>query len=77
MVQDQFSDQHPVLRIFGDAVGRHPRMTKAFIRGFTDARLRVLQQPGNVKQLFDYYDKFYGYFFNSLLQVVGIKDEGA
>lgn len=52
-------------------------MTKAFIRGFTDARLRVLQQPGNVKQLFEYYDKFYGYFFNSLLQVVGIKDEGA
>ncbi|WP_163464600.1 hypothetical protein [Escherichia coli] len=44
-------------------------MTKAFVRGFSEARLRVIQQPGNVKQLFDHFDRYYGYFFNSLLEL--------
>ncbi|CAJ1993745.1 phytoene synthase [Leishmania donovani] len=75
MCTGQFTDSHPVLRPFAAAVERNPHMTKAFVRGFTDARLRVIQQPGNVQQLFDHFDKFYGYFFNSLLEVTHIKDE--
>ncbi|KAG5490244.1 hypothetical protein JKF63_00363 [Porcisia hertigi] len=75
MSAGQFTDSHPVLRPFASAVERNPHMTKAFVRGFTDARLRIIQQPGNVQQLFDHFDKFYGYFFNSLLEVTHIKDE--
>lgn len=77
MAAGQFTDSHPVLRPFAAAVERNPQMTKAFVRGFTDARLRVIQQPGNVQQLFDHFDKFYGYFFNSLLEVTHVKDEAA
>ncbi|KPI85690.1 hypothetical protein ABL78_5270 [Leptomonas seymouri] len=73
----QFTDSHPVLRPFAAAVEQNPHMTKAFVRGFTDARLKVIQQPGNVQQLFDHFDKFYGYFFNSLLEVTNVKDEAA
>ena len=73
----QFTDSHPVLRPFAAAVEQTPHMTKAFVRGFTDARLKVIQQPGNVQQLFDHFDKFYGYFFNSLLEVTNVKDEAA
>lgn len=72
-----FTDSHPVLRPFASAVSRHPKLTKAFIRGFTDARLRALQQPANVQQLFDHFDKFYGYFFNTLLEITDLKDEAA
>ncbi|KAG5488770.1 hypothetical protein JIQ42_00387 [Leishmania sp. Namibia] len=75
MSTGQFTDSHPVLRPFAAAVERNPHMTKAFVRGFTDARLRVIQQPGNVQQLFDHFDKFYGYFFNSLLEVTHVKDD--
>ncbi|KAG5464200.1 hypothetical protein LSCM1_00380 [Leishmania martiniquensis] len=75
MSTGQFTDSHPVLRPFAAAVERNPHMTKAFVRGFTDARLRIIQQPGNVQQLFDHFDKFYGYFFNSLLEVTHVKDE--
>ncbi|GET93446.1 hypothetical protein, conserved [Leishmania tarentolae] len=75
MCTGQFTDSHPVLRPFAAAVEHNPHMTKAFVRGFTDARLRVIQQPGNVQQLFDHFDKFYGYFFNSLLEVTHVKDE--
>ncbi|KAK7197322.1 phytoene synthase [Novymonas esmeraldas] len=75
MTQGQFTDSHPVLRPFAAAVERNPHMTKAFVRGFTDARLRVIQQPGNVQQLFDHFDKFYGYFFNTLLEVTHVKDD--
>ncbi|CAD2212884.1 hypothetical protein AGDE_05488 [Angomonas deanei] len=77
MVKGQFMDSHPVLLPFASAVSHNPHMTKAFVRGFTDARLKVIQQPGNVKQLFDHFDKFYGYFFNSLLEVTHVKDESA
>ncbi|AIO02500.1 phytoene synthase, putative [Leishmania panamensis] len=77
MSEGQFTDSHPVLRPFAAAAERNPHMTKAFVRGFTDARLRVIQQPGNVQQLFDHFDKFYGYFFNSLLEVTHVKDEAA
>jgi hypothetical protein len=77
MSAGQFTDSHPVLRPFAAAVEQNPHMTKAFVRGFTDARLRVIQQPGNVQQLFDHFDKFYGYFFNSLLEVTHVKDEAA
>ncbi|KEG12865.1 hypothetical protein DQ04_01371120 [Trypanosoma grayi] len=77
MAAGQFTDSHPVLRPFAAAVEQNPHMTKAFVRGFTDARLRVVQQPGNVKQLFDHFDRYYGYFFNSLLEVTHVKDENA
>ncbi|EPY29633.1 hypothetical protein STCU_04388 [Strigomonas culicis] len=77
MTQGQFTDSHPVLRPFAAAVQRNPTMTKAFVRGFTDARLKVIQQPGSVQQLFDHFDKFYGYLFNSLLEVTHVKDESA
>lgn len=73
----QFTDSHPILRPFGAVVEGNPHLTKAFVRGFTSARLKVIQQPGNVKQLFDHFDKYYGYFFNSLLEVTGVKDENA
>lgn len=72
-----FTDSHPVLRPFANVVARNPKMTKTFVRGFTDARLRTLNQPANVKQLFDHFDKFYGYFFNSLLEVTHLQDEAA
>ncbi|KAG8343224.1 putative Squalene phytoene synthase [Trypanosoma vivax] len=75
MTAGQFTDSHPVLRPFAAAVEHNPHMTKAFVRGFTEARLRVLQQPGNVKQLFDHFDRYYGYFFNSLLEILHVKDE--
>lgn len=75
LVPGQFTDSHPVLSPFGRTVEKHPKITKAFVRGFTDARLKVIQQPGNVKQLFDHFDKFYGHFFNSLLEVTGTTDE--
>nr|CCC95567.1 unnamed protein product [Trypanosoma congolense IL3000] len=77
MPAGQFTDSHPVLRPFAAAVEQNPQMTKAFVRGFTEARLRVMQQPGNVKQLFDHFDRFYGYFFNSLLEIAHVKDENA
>ncbi|EKF29132.1 hypothetical protein MOQ_007098 [Trypanosoma cruzi marinkellei] len=77
MAAGQFTDSHPVLRPFAAVVEQNPHITKAFIRGFTDARLRVLQQPGNMKQLFDHFDRYYGYFFNSLLEVTHVKDETA
>lgn len=77
MTMGQFTDSHPVLRPFAAAVEQTPHMTKAFVRGFTDARLKVIQQPGNVQQLFDHFDKFYGYFFNSLLEVTNVRDEAA
>ncbi|EAN93187.1 putative phytoene synthase [Trypanosoma cruzi] len=77
MAAGQFTDSHPVLRPFAAVVEQNPHLTKAFIRGFTDARLRVLQQPGNMKQLFDHFDRYYGYFFNSLLEVTHVKDSTA
>ncbi|ESL12230.1 hypothetical protein TRSC58_00006 [Trypanosoma rangeli SC58] len=77
MTAGQFTDSHPVLRPFAAVVEQNPQITRAFVRGFTDARLRVLQQPGNVKQLFDHFDRYYGYFFNALLEVTHVKDEGA
>lgn len=72
-----FTDSHPVLQPFSRVVSRHPKLTKAFVRGFTDARLRTLQQPANMQQLFDHFDKFYGYFYNSLLEVTQLQDEAA
>ncbi|CCW69269.1 unnamed protein product [Phytomonas sp. Hart1] len=77
MLSGQFTDSHPILRPFGATVASTPGLTKTFIRGFTDARLRVFLQPGNVKQLFDHFDKFYGYFFYSLLEFTTGKDENA
>ncbi|RNF09064.1 putative phytoene synthase [Trypanosoma conorhini] len=77
MTAGQFTDSHPVLRPFAAVVEQNPQLTRAFVRGFTDARLRVLQQPGNVKQLFDHFDRYYGYFFNALLEATGVKDEVA
>ncbi|EAN79942.1 hypothetical protein, conserved [Trypanosoma brucei brucei TREU927] len=77
MPAGQFTDSHPVLRPFAAVVEQNPHMTKAFVRGFSEARLRVIQQPGNVKQLFDHFDRYYGYFFNSLLEVAQVKDENA
>lgn len=72
-----FTDSHPVLQPFSRVVSRHPKLTKAFVRGFTDARLRTLQQPANMQQLFDHFDKFYGYFYNTLLEVTQLQDEAA
>eukprot|EP00796_Vickermania_ingenoplastis_P008191 gene8191-5717_t len=72
-----FTESHPVLRPFASVVRRHPKLTKSFVRGFTDARLRTLQQPANTQQLFDHFDKFYGYFYNSLLEVTELQDEAA
>lgn len=77
MPMGQFVDSHPVLRPFAAAVKRTPGITKTFIRGFADTRLKVLQQPGNVKQLFDHFDKFYGYYFNTMLEILGCKDDHA
>lgn len=73
----QFVESHPVLRPFAAAIKRRPKITKTFIRGFADARLKVIQQPANMKQLFDHFDKFYGYFFNVMLEVLDIKDDHA
>ena len=72
----QFVDSHPVLRPFAYTVKRH-NLTKAFMRGFVDAKLKVVHQPGNIKQLFEIFDKSYGYFYNTMLEILGIKDDGA
>lgn len=77
MSSGDMTHSHPVLRTFGSVIQRHPAMTKTFVRGFTHARLRVIQQPGSVKQLFDHFDKYYGYFFNSMLEAMNVKDENA
>lgn len=76
MPTGQFVDSHPVLRQFAHCVRRH-KLTKTFLRGMVDAKLKVIHQPGNVKQLFEVFDKSYGYFYNSLLEVMGIKDDAA
>lgn len=72
MTQGQFVDGHPTLRPFADAVHRR-KMTKAYLRGFVEARLKVLQQPANVKQLFDHFDRMYGYFYNALLELLEVR----
>ena len=77
MVRGQFIDGHPVLRPFASTIQSTPNLTKSFIRGWVDARLKVNPQPANMKQLMDYFDKFYGYYFNTLLELVGVKDEHA
>ncbi|CUG89799.1 Hypothetical protein, putative [Bodo saltans] len=77
MAQGQFVESHAVLRPFASAIKRHPNITKTFVRGFADARLKVLQQPANMKQLFDHFDKFYGHFFNVMLEILDIKDDHA
>lgn len=76
MVEGQFVDSHPTLRPFADCVRRN-RLTKAFLRGFVDSRLKNQPQPANMKQLFDYFDKSYGYFYNSQLEVLGIRRNDA
>lgn len=73
----QFVDSHPILRPFASAIKRHPKITKTFVRGFADARLKVMQQPANIKQLFDHFDKFYGHFYNVMLEILDIKDDNA
>eukprot|EP00743_Colponemidia_sp_Colp-15_P022217 GILK01030022.1.p1 GENE.GILK01030022.1~~GILK01030022.1.p1 ORF type:complete len:107 (-),score=5.73 GILK01030022.1:15-314(-) len=76
MPSGQFVDSHPVLRQFSHATHRH-KLTKTFLRGMVDAKLKVVHQPGNMKQLFEIFDKSYGYFYNSLLEMMGIKDDAA
>jgi hypothetical protein len=44
MVEGQFVDSHPTLRPFAEAVKRR-RLTKTFLRGFVDSRLKVMAQP--------------------------------
>ncbi len=75
MVRGQFIDGHPVLRPFAQTIQTTPGLTKTFIRGFVDARLKPQAQPSNMKQLCEYFDKFYGYFFNTLLEVIGVKND--
>ncbi len=76
MPRGQFVDGHPVLRPFASVVKRHT-LTKAFLRGFVDARLRVMPQPASVKQAVEHYDKAYGYFFNTQLELLGIRNDVA
>jgi hypothetical protein len=76
MPTGQFVDNHPVLRPFADVM-QHQKMTKTFLRGFVDARLRVLPQPANVQQLFDHYDKYHGFFLNAQLDLLGVRDDVA
>lgn len=42
MTPGQFTGSPSVLRPSAAVVERHPQMTKAFARGFTDARLKVI-----------------------------------
>lgn len=76
MPTGQFVDGHPILRPFADIFQRR-KLTKTFLRGFVDSRLKVVNQPGNMKQLLDMYDKGYGFFYASLLEVLGVQDEHA
>lgn len=76
MTRGQFVDSHPVLRPFGEAMQRR-RFTKAFARGFVEARLRVLDQPANMQQLFDHFDRFHGHFLCMQLELLGVKSEVA
>jgi hypothetical protein len=77
MVRGQFVDGHPVLRPFAHTFQTTPGMTKTFIRNWTDARLRVMAQPANTKVLCEHFDKSYGCFYNSLLEVIGVKSDDA
>ena len=76
MVSGQFTDGHPILRPFADIFSRH-KLTKTFLRGFVDARLINVNQPGNMKQLLDLFDKSYGFFFATQLELLGVRDEHA
>lgn len=76
MTRGQFVDSHPVLRPFGEAMQRR-RFTKAFARGFVEARLRVMDQPANMQQLFDHFDRFHGHFLCMQLELLGVKSEVA
>ena len=72
MPRGQFVDSHPVLRPFADVVRRH-KPTKMFLRGCIDQRVKIIPQPANIQQLFDYYDRFYGYCFVTLLEILGVR----
>jgi len=76
MVEGQFVDSHPTLRPFADCVKRN-RLTKAFLRGFVDARLKPMPQPANMQQLFDHFDKAYGYLYNAQLEILGVRRNDA
>lgn len=76
MTRGQFVDSHPVLRPFGEAMQRR-RFTKAFCRGFVESRLKIMDQPANMKQLFDHFDRFHGHFLCMQLELLGVKSEVA
>jgi len=77
MVRGQFVDTHPVLRPFAQVVANNPQLTRTFLRGFIDAKLKVFFQPSSLKNLIEYYDKFYGYFYYSQLEMLGVKNDHA
>ena len=76
MAQGKFAEGHPVLRPFAGILGRN-ELTKTFMRGFVEARLKQTNQPGNMKQLLDLFDKSYGWFFTTQLELLGVRDEHA
>ena len=76
MTRGQFVDSHPILRPFGECLHRR-KLTKSFCRGFVDARLKVMDQPANMKQLFDHFDRFHGHFLCMQLECLGVKSEVA
>ena len=76
MTRGQFVDSHPVLRPFGECLERRS-ITKPFSRGFVESRLKVMQQPANMKQLFDHFDRFHGHFLCMQLELLGVKSEVA
>jgi hypothetical protein len=76
MPTGQFVDGHPILRPFADSFKRIS-YTKTFLRGFVDARLKPISQPGNMKQLLEHFDKSYGFFYAAQLELMGVRDENA
>eukprot|EP00760_Papus_ankaliazontas_P015151 PhM_4_TR16374/c0_g1_i2/m.77388/K18163/NDUFAF6; NADH dehydrogenase [ubiquinone] 1 alpha subcomplex assembly factor 6 len=75
MPHGEFVDGHPTLRTFAQ-MHKHHKFTKHFARNFVNARLKLpFQQPGNVRQLADYYEKAYSNFFHMMLEMLGIRGD--
>ena len=72
-----FADGHPYIRPFANMLQRRPNLTKAFLRGWVDSRLKVARQPANMQQIFDWADAYYGYLFNAQLELLGIRNDTA
>lgn len=64
----EFTDGNPTLRTFADVLRRRP-FTRSFLHNFVEARLQLLLQPGNMEQVLALFDRMYGDFLSTQLEL--------